>query len=167
MHLQFPPTGPIEIHTDKRGVYQFTSAPIDATFPVTFSDVRVDHDCAVKDEAGTTLVYHVTELFHGFQARGYLRGVRHEPQDVISQIEHDERISTAIDVSFEAGRQMGVEEATKAPEASPTIVVNVSVSPDTVERLVQEELAKALDMPQHKGGNATWPPRYGPIGGNA
>lgn len=111
MKLNFPASGPViyaKADNDPRS--HFVLAPLVASFLVNPAEpLALGQPHTIFDESGTRLTYRVTEIHvvqDGFaRAAGELIAVEHVEQGVISQALHDEKISTAIDEAFQAGKE--------------------------------------------------------------
>ncbi|MBX4911332.1 hypothetical protein HJA82_28900 [Rhizobium bangladeshense] len=141
MKLHFPASGYITVN--KAGPdepVRFVTAPLEAQFALSAWIVgRIGQNYPVVDEAGTMLTYRLTEMWAvegAVLAKGELVGVEHTELNVISTAEHEAKLSSAIDIAFEGGRQVGAQEATEAflAEQRQRILAAVESAADEVVR---------------------------------
>ncbi len=115
MNINFPERGEIRYSGEEPYRLHFISAPLNASFPLK-SEAKIGQIYEIKDDAGTTLSYRLDSVYVSpdrthLRGTGELVGVTHEPLDMIPAPEHEQKLSTAIDQAFEAGKQMAEQEA--------------------------------------------------------
>jgi hypothetical protein len=116
MKLNFPASGSIVVHKPAADApTRFLTAPLEAKFPLQPGTVAKEgQNYALRDEAGTALIYRITGFEWFVQDQplliGSLVAVEHTEQNVVSNEEHEAKLSTMIDQAFEAGRQVAHQE---------------------------------------------------------
>ncbi|MBX5130792.1 hypothetical protein HJB53_30340 [Rhizobium lentis] len=119
MHLETPISGEVVY---LGGPLQIVSAPINAKIFMGSPGVAFVNDkVVITDEVGTTLTYRVISFSMRYgehpTAYGTLESIEHAPVGVISIADHDTKVSSAIDIAFEGGRQVGRQETMEAFQA--------------------------------------------------
>ncbi|AGC36193.1 hypothetical protein B7L88_gp095 [Rhizobium phage RHEph10] len=142
MNLSFPARGPIIVRKVTRDEpTRIIEAPLETTVDTSIPGIEYHNSATgpffiVRDEAGTALTYRVTEMtapvWGPLETKGTLVGIEHAPQGVISIKEHDDKLSAAIDIAFEAGVQNERQENQEAVKRIAADLVTTLDEPNNV-----------------------------------
>ncbi len=119
MQINFPERGEVLSSSEDGKRHRFISAPLDATFWLNPKEpVYLGQGHSIVDDFGTILTYRLNAVYAGADERqrgtGVLIGIARSLEDMVPAAEHYEKVSSAIDHAFEAGRQVGQQEAAEA-----------------------------------------------------
>ncbi|OCP21929.1 MULTISPECIES: hypothetical protein [unclassified Ensifer] len=120
MQINFPERGEVLYARGSDERVRFITAPLQAEFALAAGPlaISIGQPYALRDQGGTELLYRLHEVYLPCDApargRGELISISHFEPNVISTVEHDAKISVAIDTAFEAGRQVAAQEADEA-----------------------------------------------------
>ena len=162
MQINFPNRGDVLFSANADGAHSLVSAPLEASFPLASPMIALGQPYPVMDSFGTKAIYRLESVYANVEGvsrgTGILIGIeaRSLGQRVVTEAYHDARLSYAIDQSFEAGRQVGYDQALEEAEADePALTINAAGP-------VEVHIHVTDDNEAH-----SWPPRFGPIGGAA
>ncbi|QIG69217.1 hypothetical protein EVB78_015 [Rhizobium phage RHph_N1_15] len=157
MKINFPATGYVTYACGPGVPSHFVTAPLKGAFQME-ADVPavIGQNYTIRDDAGTALTYRLLSVLitgdDWLRGEGELVAVEHVEPNVIRIADHDAKVSSSIDIAFEAGRQVGHQEAAEAVAAkalnvtintSSVTVVQAGYEPDTGEAKATSDEASA------------------------
>ncbi|QIG69049.1 hypothetical protein EVB77_015 [Rhizobium phage RHph_N1_10] len=130
MKINFPATGYVTYACGPGVPSHFVTAPLKGAFQME-ADVPavIGQNYTIRDDAGTALTYRLLSVLitgdDWLRGEGELVAVEHVEPNVIRIADHDAKVSSSIDIAFEAGRQVERQEAAEA--AADPLVVTLKV----------------------------------------